>query len=550
MQRKKRILWVGESSWTNSGFATISREILSRLHASGRVDISELACYGNDNDPRKQQIPWQTYGNEPTNDREAEIYRSSLSNQWGEWKFEEICLKSFPDAVLDCRDFWNFEFLTRSPFRRFYRLGLMPAWDSSPVQDQWIAAIKSSDGLLSYSNWAVGEMQGQMGSAPPVLGTAPAGVDHNLFKIQSKQACRQALGIPQDALVTLMVARNQARKLLPDLLEAFKTLREKATEGIRSKLKLHLHTCWPDVGWDLPRFLREFGLGDSVLFTYICRNCQNVFAHTWMDARNYCPRCHNLSAMNPTADRGISSEALAAIYSSADAYVQLAVAGAQEIPVVEAAACGVKSFVTDCTAMKDFPGTLRAEPISVQRWFWDAPTHSRRALPDLDELANKLLDWLSLPETVRLAEGARIATRCRQTYTWDLAASAWARLIDSMPPAEPWNAPIRIHQPQKLSFDVPASEYVAHGLRQIAGRDDLVGSYLHLRMVRDLERGTRVPHTGTYNFTEATGMDPHHTFQPYGYQDCENDLLNLCKVWNHWEERRGQVLSQHSRPGM
>ena len=549
MPAKKRILWVGEASWTNSGFATISREILKRLHASGLYDVFELCCYGSSKDQRRQSIPWTTFGNDPDNPQEEQIYRSSITNQWGEWKFEEILLKTQSQIVLDARDFWNFEYLTRSSLRRFYRLGLMPAWDSSPVNDQWVDLIKSADGLLSYSGWAVGEMRSQMGETPPILGTAPAGVDHDVFKVRNKAVCREALGITHDDLVVMMVARNQARKLIPDLMETFSLMRERAAKEIKPKLKLYLHTCWPDVGWDIPRFLREFGIGDATLFTYICRGCNHVFAHTWEDSRAYCPKCGGLHAMNPTADRGIDSEALAVIYGCADSYVQYAMAAAQEIPVVEAAACGVKSFVVDCTAMRDFPHTLRAEPISVQRYFWDAPTHTKRALPDNDECAAKLLAWLSLPETVRMAEGSRIAQACRGHYTWDRAASRWIELIESMPPACGWDEPVRMHQPQKLSHQMHASEYVEHGLRQIAGRPDLIGSYFHLRMVRDLERGTRVPHTGLHNFTEATGMDPHHTFVPYTYQDCEQDLLNLCKLWNHWEGRRGQVISTHSRPG-
>ena len=50
--RKKRVLFCSEATYLNTGYATYAREVLSRLHASGKYEIAEFASYGKDGDPR------------------------------------------------------------------------------------------------------------------------------------------------------------------------------------------------------------------------------------------------------------------------------------------------------------------------------------------------------------------------------------------------------------------------------------------------------------------------------------------------------------------
>ena len=40
---------------------------------------------------------------------------------------------------------------------------------------------------------------------------------------------------------------------------------------IGEKLFLHLHTSYPDAGWDLPKMLKEYEVGNRVMFTYSCK---------------------------------------------------------------------------------------------------------------------------------------------------------------------------------------------------------------------------------------------------------------------------------------
>ena len=55
MQRKKRILFVTESHKLASGFGTYGKEVISRIHKSGKYEIAEFACYAS---PRDRD--WET----------------------------------------------------------------------------------------------------------------------------------------------------------------------------------------------------------------------------------------------------------------------------------------------------------------------------------------------------------------------------------------------------------------------------------------------------------------------------------------------------------
>ena len=43
--RKKKVLFVSEASWKNTGYAVYTREVLSRLNQIYEIEVAELACY-------------------------------------------------------------------------------------------------------------------------------------------------------------------------------------------------------------------------------------------------------------------------------------------------------------------------------------------------------------------------------------------------------------------------------------------------------------------------------------------------------------------------
>ncbi|KKK52335.1 hypothetical protein LCGC14_3105950, partial [marine sediment metagenome] len=105
---KRRILFIGESSFLATGFAVYWNEVIKRLYETGDFSIAELGGYASDGDPQIQSVPWKFYPVQPhpSDQRAQQIFRSKPTNQFGEWRFDDVCIDWKPDLVVDHRDFW------------------------------------------------------------------------------------------------------------------------------------------------------------------------------------------------------------------------------------------------------------------------------------------------------------------------------------------------------------------------------------------------------------------------------------------------------------
>ena len=126
LMRKPRILWCGESSYLHTGYAIYGREVLNRLHATGKYEIAEFSSYGKPDSPEINSIPWKYYSNMPSTDEEWDQYNSIATNQFGVWRFEDVCIDFKPDIVCDIRDWWMLNHEGSSIFRPFYHWMIMP----------------------------------------------------------------------------------------------------------------------------------------------------------------------------------------------------------------------------------------------------------------------------------------------------------------------------------------------------------------------------------------------------------------------------------------
>ena len=86
MSDKKRILFCNEASFLCSGYGKYGKEVLTRLHNTGKYDIAEFATYGTIQDPRASSIPWDYYANAVT-DRDSGFseflkFQEEMSGVW------------------------------------------------------------------------------------------------------------------------------------------------------------------------------------------------------------------------------------------------------------------------------------------------------------------------------------------------------------------------------------------------------------------------------------------------------------------------------------
>ena len=532
--RKPRILILTEASFLSTGYAIYAREVMRRWHATGKYELFELASYGPYGDPRQAELPWayMTAQPDPNNEAENAAFSANPINQFGEWKFDEACLRHQPDIVVTYRDPWMDSFVGRSPFRSRYSWAYMPTVDAQYQRDDWIETFLGCNAVFTYSDWALELLKEQGNGQIKLRCSAPPGADYEVFKpVSDKRAHRASFGIEADALIVGTVMRNQRRKLYPDLLEAFASFLKQAPSDLARRAYIYLHTSWPDVGWDIPRLIRENGLGAKVLMTYACRRCSTVFPAFFQDARSVCPRCRQPEAGFPNTHNGVSSSTLAAVYNLFDVYVQYSNSEGCGIPQIEAAACGLPVFSTDYSAMSDVVRKLDGFPVRVQRFYREPETHCYRALPDNNDFICKLIEVLSWPEPMRQRLGYRARKAAQEHYNWDATASHWEAFFDEVSLGDTWASPAQFVPPTQPPPDnLSDADFARWGISQVAGRPDLANSLMLARLQRDLSWGATYDDAGRY--------------YPFSREHALERFWGMAQKHNEWEAKRAALLSR------
>jgi len=543
---------MGEATFLNTGYGIYGHEVLSRLHATGKYEIAELGGYGHYNDPRGRTIPWTYYGCMPDNDEQAEHYNSQAANQWGAWRLEEICLDFKPDVVLDIRDWWMFEYTARSPFRKNFHWAIMPTVDSAPQMENWLATYINADSVCAYSEFGRDTLLEETNEAVNYCGLAPPAANGELLKpVPDKDAHREAMGFEKGVNIVGTIMRNQKRKLYPDLIQAFKLFLRQYPD-IGKKTFLYLHTAYPDIGWDIPRLIRESGIGHKILCTYMCHECGKVFPSFFHDAVQTCPKCGQPRAHMPTSQNGVSTQDLAAIINCFDVYIQYAICEGFGMPQVEAAACGVPVMSVDYSAMASVVRNLKGTPIEVERMFRESETHAYRALPNNQDLATKLGLFLRKPESLRLKAGHDAYRACRTHYDWDRTSKVWEKIIDGVelrPHEETWDSECAAKNPNlNIPDNLSIEDFVRWGVANIWGEVDEINSYVMLRMIRDLNYGQAVSSYGGLHYSEDSAIVDKPQYRPFGQAEAIASLIDLCETRNYWEQRRTGLIQEAVPP--
>jgi glycosyltransferase involved in cell wall biosynthesis len=497
--KKLKILMCTEASYLSSGFSGYSRELLKRLYATNKYEIAEFASYAKVNDPRDASIPWKLYANAPSdNDPRSQEYNASMDNQFGKWRFDRVLLDFKPDIVFDIRDYWMNSYQQYSPLRQYYHWVVMPTIDSEPQQEPWIDTYLSADALFAYSDFGRDVLLKQSNNTAKYIDTASPGVDLSAFRpmIQEKNQIRQSLGLPTDAFIVGTIARNQKRKLLPDLLDTFKLLKIKNPQ-LYEKSYLYMHTSYPDAGWDIPQILKEYEVSNKVFFTYSCRHCQNICSMLFSHTVAGCPRCGNKSMQLPSVNNGITTENLNIVINAFDIYVQYAICEGFGMPQVEAGACGIPLAAVDYSAMNDVVHKLNGFPIKIGRSFKELETQAVRVYPDNNHLISILENFEKQPDILKIQKRQETRRLTELYYNWDDIYQKWMNYFDNVKLVGlqgQWDMATQELEPLppnilELTKDMNHYNFVYSVMRKFLPNHPIVDSIIPLQLIRDLEYG-------------------------------------------------------------
>jgi len=546
---KPRILWLGESSYLNTGYSTYTKEILTRLYNTNKYEIAEFGIYGHWDDPNRYNIPWTFYGNIPDKNDKYQVaeYHKHHINQFGAWRFEEVCLDFHPDIVCSIRDFWMEEFVQRSPFRNFYKWIYMPPIDSVPNYEQWLYTYLDADKLLGYTQFCADNIKKI--SKDKFYKLASPGADANIFKpVEDKKQLRAEYGFQDDIFIIGTVMRNMGRKLFPDLIETFATFCNKYKKSSEN-VYLFLHTSYPDLGWDIPKLLRNNKIAHKVLFTYVCKDaqCQHVFPSFFNGLTQSCPKCGNMSGNLPNSKIGVTRKQLATIMNWMDIYVQYSCAESCGMPLIEAAYCGLPIFAVDYSGMSSIIKDLHGYPIRVERFFNDVGSHAKRALPDnnnfIEAIIRYIEDYRNLEEvsTFKKLSPQKLHELAQEYYSYDKAAKIWEECIDSFDIIDhkhTWFSPSKYVSP---SLSIPQGlndeEFAKFIICHVWGRPDKINSYTALRLSRDINYQLTNEGICGYYFNEML-VGGSFNYKTFTRQDAVNEMLKLNEFWKYWDYQR------------
>lgn len=535
MSRKKRVLFVSEASYLATGYATYSREVLKRL--SDRYDVAELSVYGQVSDPRRKDIPWKNYANQPSTEEQRQHYNQSLANQFGAWRFERSCLDFKPDAVLAIRDFWMDSFIRTSPYRRLFKFQWMPTVDAAPQAEEWLATYSECDGIVTYSQFAYDLLKRSCGSKMKLRGVASPCACEDYVPGNNIEA-KKALGINPEHQIIGTVMRNQRRKLFPDLFKAFADFINRTNN---KDVYLYCHTGYPDHGWDFSKLLIEYGISSRVYFTYKCR-CGYYSAKKFSDVVQQCPNCKNFTFTTTNVGDSLSTKDLAKVYQSFDLYCQAANCEGFGIPVVEAAACGIPVCCTDYSAMEDFKSTLTATPIKVKTLYNELETGCNRAIIDTDHLASIFTEFFRLPVELRNIRGYHTRKAYEKNYNWDRTVKQWSDFIDESPFAN-WDAPPVIRQNQSSLPKLNNNKDLVDWAFSLSCIDDSqLNGYEYLQTLRDLNFGMVKKGTSGFFLPEFSLFD-NENYHPMTPEILLTSLNNRINFNNYWERARVGMIS-------
>ncbi|GAC1443702.1 MAG: hypothetical protein NVSMB52_02310 [Chloroflexota bacterium] len=221
------------------------------------------------------------------------------------------------------------------------------------------------------------------------------GVDTSVFNPEGESQ-RPLLPSGDGAFVFGCVARNQPRKGLPVLIEAFALFAERHRDAV-----LHLHTMPQDPhGYDLFELVRRYGIEGKTRFT---------------------PASLDF--------RGISDSDLAKIYRSFDVFVLPTFGEGFGLPLLEAMACGIPVIASEGSAVTELVEG-RGELVPATFKLCAAPYGQEYFMPNAKGLLEAMERLYADP--LRRRELARRGAEFATTLTWDRAAEQWLKMLQEV----------------------------------------------------------------------------------------------------------------------
>lgn len=437
-KRKLKVMFCGDSPRLYTGYGTVLREFMTRLHKTGKYDLAAHGYVNNPNANKEIELPFPVYSTidaaQDMGIKNQEQFQQMLEqDKLGFVTFDWAYEKFMPDVVVSVGDIWYAEHIASSVYRENFKhihyLAIdgeyMPEYtkDGRGIIHPWKEMIKSFDKTVVFTEFGKTEVLKAYGSDLD-LSIIPHGVDINTFKPLSKEKkleIRKRLGIPENAFVIGTFSRNQIRKqfdvaaqAVAETIRREETIRENKQSKKQNRPIFWLPYCkWDDPqGWNLFHVMSGLSIRDGGQETLLNRA---------------------IRIPGIEVGTGYTSEQLNEFYNICDIHLLPYIGEGFALTVIESMAAGVVNVIPDFSAP---PCYARGAAFLIEPSFYknDMTTNIKHAYVKPETVANKIGYLYRNPN--KLEEISQAAVDRCTAWTWDLAAAKWEPILDSITPTQ------------------------------------------------------------------------------------------------------------------
>ncbi len=289
--RRKKILVNTDSCRAKTGYGRNSKEVLKYLYNTGKYEIVEFACGVPKNSLDTQAVtPWKVIGTIPDENIYNNIINQNPSARalinYGHYFIDEVMNQEKPDIFLGSNDIWAFSGLVDKPWWNKTNTLIHTTIDSLPILDD---AFNVKNKSTVFSVWASFAKEAMNDEKIKVIHGAFD--TSKFFKLseQKRLQLREKNGIKSDAEIIGFVFRNQLRKSIPNLLQAFSVIQNQRKKAL---LLLHTNPFDGNETWNIPELIKKNNVDPSrVLFTTVCKDCGDWHVTSLNEVVNGCKKC-------------------------------------------------------------------------------------------------------------------------------------------------------------------------------------------------------------------------------------------------------------------
>lgn len=404
MGDKKRVLVIGDAAYplSTTGFGVVMGMVVQKFREA-QWDVVHFA---------------RGLTREPQADTGFRVYLPSAMDPNGYTYVDQICEWEQPDLIFICADPGSIgEFRRNVQVRRVKNLVYSPV-EGAPLLPPWSDMLReivlSGGRVTTYTEF--GRQTIEAGFAkddpPHTIEVLPHGVDHAPFERYEGQMLRKKirefLGW-QDKFVVINVARNAGRKNLPKWMEAVKI-----ASGLIPNLTAYLHTVPFENyflgGHNLLELRKYYGLDDNTLSFH----------------RELKEGTHGIPYEG--VGQGRQELGMIDLYNAADLFLSTSGGEGWNLPLSEAAACGVPCvtpmYAGGWEASRSFAYGLHVENFETH------PTGLRFASLHAEDVANVMsMLYANAELREKMGEAGIAATR---NMKWEPTVSRLVSLACEM----------------------------------------------------------------------------------------------------------------------